>query len=172
MEFPLQRRSFPTGPARAFDRRAAGRTLYICVRTLEAGTRRSASIPGGARAVRAAFRTGVQSAVPAPRPRRSIQDGADALSDLYDTHTAYSRTLDSHRFSYKRILTLGESSSVTLALKLKYAFRHAMKRNPLVPRRCADLMSRERADPVVHLARQRALVTQLLAEACNVPAYE
>ena len=61
---------------------------------------------------------------------------------------------------------------MTLALKLKYAFRHAMKRNPLVPRRCADLMSRERADPVVHLARQRALVTQLLAEACNVPAYE
>jgi len=32
------------------------------------------------------------------------QDGADALSDLYDTHTAYSRTLDSHRFSYKRYL--------------------------------------------------------------------
>jgi phenylacetate-CoA ligase len=55
---------------------------------------------------------------------------------------------------------------------LKYAFRHAMKRNPLVPRRCADLMSRERADPVVHLARQRSLVTQLLAEVCNVPAYE
>jgi phenylacetate-CoA ligase len=61
---------------------------------------------------------------------------------------------------------------VALALMLKYAFRHAMKRNPLVPRRCADLMSRERADPVVHLARQRSLITQLLAEVCNVPAYE
>ena len=61
---------------------------------------------------------------------------------------------------------------MTLALKLKYAFRHAMKRNPLVPRWCADLSSRERADPVVHLARQRWLVTQLLAKACDVPAYE
>jgi phenylacetate-CoA ligase len=60
---------------------------------------------------------------------------------------------------------------VAVALKLKYAVRHALKRNPLVHQWCADLMSRERTDPAEHLARQRLLLTRLFQEAREVPAY-
>jgi phenylacetate-CoA ligase len=60
---------------------------------------------------------------------------------------------------------------VAVALKLKYALRHALKRNPLVQQWCADLMSRERAEPAEHLARQRLLLTRLFQEARDVPAY-
>jgi phenylacetate-CoA ligase len=60
---------------------------------------------------------------------------------------------------------------VAVASKLKYALRHALKRNPLMARWCADLMTRERADPAVHLARQRFLLARLFETARSVPAY-
>ena len=60
---------------------------------------------------------------------------------------------------------------MAVALKLKYALRHVVKRTPLVGQWCADLMSRERAEPAEHLARQRALLTRLFEAAREVPAY-
>jgi phenylacetate-CoA ligase len=60
---------------------------------------------------------------------------------------------------------------LTLALQFKYASRHAIRRNPLVFRWCADLVSRERAEPVVHQWRQEMLVARLLYTARHVPAY-
>jgi phenylacetate-CoA ligase len=60
---------------------------------------------------------------------------------------------------------------VAVPLKLKYAFRHAVKRNPLVTRWCAELVDRERADPAEHLARQRQLLRRLLEVARQIPAY-
>jgi phenylacetate-CoA ligase len=60
---------------------------------------------------------------------------------------------------------------LTVALKLKYASRHAIRRNPWVFRWCADLVSRERADPAVHRSRQEMLVADLLRSARHVPAY-
>ena len=58
-----------------------------------------------------------------------------------------------------------------VALKLKYALRHAIKRNPLVTRACKELLARERADPAEHLAKQRALLARLFDDARRVPAY-
>jgi phenylacetate-CoA ligase len=60
---------------------------------------------------------------------------------------------------------------VAVALKLKYALRHALKRNPLVSRWCAELIRRERAPPAEHLARQRELLSRLFQAARQVPAY-
>jgi phenylacetate-CoA ligase len=60
---------------------------------------------------------------------------------------------------------------LSVALQLKYASRHAIRRNPLVFRWCADLASRERADPAVHRARQEMLLAGLLRAARRVPAY-
>jgi phenylacetate-CoA ligase len=60
---------------------------------------------------------------------------------------------------------------LSVALQLKYASRHAIRRNPLVFRWCADLVSRERADPAAHHARQETLVADLLRTARHVPAY-
>jgi phenylacetate-CoA ligase len=60
---------------------------------------------------------------------------------------------------------------LSVALQFKYASRHAIRRNPWVFRWCADLMSRERADPAVHRSRQEVLAADLLRIAGNVPAY-
>jgi phenylacetate-CoA ligase len=60
---------------------------------------------------------------------------------------------------------------VGIGLRLKYAFRHVLKRNPLVSRWCAELMSREMADPGVHRTRQRQLLERLFREARQIPAY-
>jgi phenylacetate-CoA ligase len=65
----------------------------------------------------------------------------------------------------------GVSRIVAVGLKLKYAFRHAMKRNPLTLRWCARLISHEFADPVERHARQNRLLTTLFNEARHVPAY-
>ncbi len=56
-------------------------------------------------------------------------------------------------------------------LSFKYAFRHVVKRNPLVTRWCAELMSREQADPRVHRARQELLLDDVLRAARRIPAY-
>jgi phenylacetate-CoA ligase len=60
---------------------------------------------------------------------------------------------------------------MAVSLKLKYAFRHAFKRNPLVLRRCAELRSRELAHVGVHRARQQQLLATLFREARQIPAY-
>ncbi len=60
---------------------------------------------------------------------------------------------------------------MAVPLKLKYAIRHAVKRNPLVTRWCADLASRERAEPAEHRARQGQLLRKLFAQARHIPAY-
>ena len=54
---------------------------------------------------------------------------------------------------------------------LKYTVRHALKRNPWVLRRCAELISRERVHPTVHRARQEARLAQLFRHARHAPAY-
>lgn len=54
---------------------------------------------------------------------------------------------------------------------LKYAGRHALKRNPWVMRRCADLVSRETAPPAAHVARQELLLGRVFDEARRIPAY-
>lgn len=58
-----------------------------------------------------------------------------------------------------------------MSLALKYAGRHAFKRNVLVGRWHAELVSRERADPRIHHIRQAALLDRLLFAARGVPAY-
>jgi phenylacetate-CoA ligase len=60
---------------------------------------------------------------------------------------------------------------LSVALQLKYAGRHAIRRNPCVYRWCADLVSRERAAPAVHRSRQELLAADLLRAAAHVPAY-
>ena len=60
---------------------------------------------------------------------------------------------------------------MSVALQLKYASRHVIRRNPWVHRWCADLVSRERADPAVHRARQEMLLADLLRSVRHVPAY-
>jgi phenylacetate-CoA ligase len=57
------------------------------------------------------------------------------------------------------------------AVFLKYAGRHLLKRNPWVLGRCAELVSRETADPGVHRARQEKLLGHILARAQRIPAY-
>ncbi len=54
---------------------------------------------------------------------------------------------------------------------LKYAGRHALKRNPWVMGWCADLMSRESAPPASHIARQELLLGRVFDEARRIPAY-
>jgi phenylacetate-CoA ligase len=61
--------------------------------------------------------------------------------------------------------------TVAVPLKLKYSLRHAMKRNPLVSRWCAELQGRERTDPRNHRFRQRQLLERLFLDARHVPAY-
>lgn len=60
---------------------------------------------------------------------------------------------------------------MSVALQFKYASRHAIRRNPWVFRWCADLVSRERADPAVHRSRQEELLADLLRASASVPAY-
>jgi len=60
---------------------------------------------------------------------------------------------------------------VDISLTLKYAGRHALKRNALVTRWCEDLVSRECADPAVHQLRQAELLAQVLRAAGRIPAY-
>ena len=60
---------------------------------------------------------------------------------------------------------------MSVAQQLKYASRHAIRRNPWVFRWCAELVSRERADPSVHRARQEILAAELIRAATGVPAY-
>jgi phenylacetate-CoA ligase len=74
-------------------------------------------------------------------------------------------------FSYKSASHGEVSPTVPVNLKLKYAFRHLMKRNPLVRRWCSNLLSRERLEPEEHSARQRVLLRQVFRQARNVPAY-
>ncbi len=58
-----------------------------------------------------------------------------------------------------------------LSQTLKYTLRHVAKRNPWVLRRCAELISRERAHPAMHRVRQERLLANILAHARSVPAY-
>src|SRR5262245_40238119 len=60
---------------------------------------------------------------------------------------------------------------VDVPLSFKYAFRHVVKRNPLVLRWCAELMSREHAHPRVHRARQEILLDDVYRAARRIPAY-
>jgi phenylacetate-CoA ligase len=60
---------------------------------------------------------------------------------------------------------------VHVSLSVKYAFRHVVKRNPLVLRWCAELMSREHSDPLAHRARQEVLLEEIFHAACRIPAY-
>jgi len=60
---------------------------------------------------------------------------------------------------------------VDVAVILKYAGRHALKRNPWVLRQASDLMSREFARPVEHRARQELLLERVFRDARNIPAY-
>ncbi|MBC8027534.1 MAG: phenylacetate--CoA ligase family protein [Steroidobacteraceae bacterium] len=60
---------------------------------------------------------------------------------------------------------------MSVALQLKYASRHAIRRNPWVFRWCADLVSRERVDPALHRSRQEVLLADLLRASASVPAY-
>jgi phenylacetate-CoA ligase len=54
---------------------------------------------------------------------------------------------------------------------IKYAFRHAVRRNPWVIKQCAELRSREALDPSAHRERQEILLARLLHAARRVPAY-
>jgi phenylacetate-CoA ligase len=54
---------------------------------------------------------------------------------------------------------------------IKYAFRHAVRRNPWVARQCAELRSRECLDPAAHRERQEYLLARLLRAARRAPAY-
>lgn len=58
------------------------------------------------------------------------------------------------------------------AVILKYAGRHALKRNPWVLRQASDLMSREFAPAEQHRARQELLLERVFHDARNIPAYE
>ena len=58
-----------------------------------------------------------------------------------------------------------------VAVILKYAGRHALKRNPWVLRQASDLMSREFASPAQHRARQQLLLERVFDDARNIPAY-
>ncbi len=58
-----------------------------------------------------------------------------------------------------------------VSLALKYAGRHAIKRNALVTSWCTELVERERADPALHRARQDALLGRMLNAARRIPAY-
>jgi phenylacetate-CoA ligase len=58
-----------------------------------------------------------------------------------------------------------------IALILKYAGRHLLKRNPWVMRWCADLMSRESAPQAFHAARQELLLDRVFRQARRIPAY-
>jgi phenylacetate-CoA ligase len=60
---------------------------------------------------------------------------------------------------------------VNIPLTLKYAGRHALKRNALVTRWCDDLISRECVDPVVHQLRQAELLGHVFRAARRIPAY-
>ncbi len=60
---------------------------------------------------------------------------------------------------------------MNIPLTLKYAGRHALKRNALVTRWCEELVSRECADPVVHQLRQAELLGQVLRGARRIPGY-
>lgn len=60
---------------------------------------------------------------------------------------------------------------MNIPLTLKYAGRHALKRNALVTRWCEELVSRECADPAVHRLRQAELLGQVFRAARRIPAY-
>jgi phenylacetate-CoA ligase len=60
---------------------------------------------------------------------------------------------------------------VNIPLTLKYAGRHALKRNALVTRWCEELVSRECADPAVHRIRQAELLAEVFRAARRIPAY-
>jgi phenylacetate-coenzyme A ligase PaaK-like adenylate-forming protein len=60
---------------------------------------------------------------------------------------------------------------VDVAVILKYAGRHALKRNPWVFRQAAELASREFADPTQHRTRQDYLLDQVFRSARDIPAY-
>lgn len=57
-----------------------------------------------------------------------------------------------------------------VGLSLKYAARHALKRQPAVGRRCAGLLARER-DPEAIERRQHVLLARTLRAAARLPAY-
>jgi phenylacetate-CoA ligase len=54
---------------------------------------------------------------------------------------------------------------------LKYALRHAVRRNPWVVHQCAELRSREGLHPAAHRERQEEMLSRLLRVARRVPAY-
>jgi hypothetical protein len=58
-----------------------------------------------------------------------------------------------------------------VSLAIKYAGRHAIKRNVLVTNWAAELISRERVDRALHRARQEALLSRVLVAARTIPAY-
>jgi phenylacetate-CoA ligase len=58
-----------------------------------------------------------------------------------------------------------------VSLAIKYAGRHAIKRNVLVTNWATELGARERVDRALHRARQEALLSRVLAAARAIPAY-
>ena len=60
---------------------------------------------------------------------------------------------------------------MNIPLTLKYAGRHALKRNALVTRWCEELVGREGAGQAVHRIRQTELLEQVLRAARRIPAY-
>lgn len=58
-----------------------------------------------------------------------------------------------------------------VSLGLKYAGRHALKRNPWVVRWAAEMRSREFSEPAAHRARQEDLLRRILHGARRIPAY-
>jgi phenylacetate-CoA ligase len=58
-----------------------------------------------------------------------------------------------------------------VSLALRYAGRHAIKRNALVSRWTSELVRRERVEPALHRARQDALLGRVLSAARRIPAY-
>ena len=58
-----------------------------------------------------------------------------------------------------------------LPLTLKYALRHAVRRQPIAAYLCADLMSREYAPPQEHRARQELFLQRTFRAAATLPGY-
>src|SRR5581483_4531318 len=77
------------------------------------------------------------------------------------------------RWAGAAVPAAGASAGWTqLGLALKYGVAGGLRaRSPLVARRCAGLLGRERADPALHRARAEALLARTLRAARRIPAH-
>jgi hypothetical protein len=77
------------------------------------------------------------------------------------------------RWAGAAVPSAGSSAGWTnLTLVLKYGVAGGLRaRSPLVARRCAGLLGRERADPALHRARAEALLARTLRAARRIPAH-